>query len=120
MPVRAIRGAITVKSNTKKEIIKETKTLLKKIAEENSLDSKDIISIFFSVTNDLDAAFPAVAAREIGWTDIALMCTNEINVPGSLGMCIRVMMHINTDKSNNEIRHIYLNEASVLRPDLNL
>lgn len=78
----------------------------------------DIISIIFTVTNDLNAAFPAVAARNLGWTSIALMCTNEIDVPGSLKKCIRVLLHVNTDKKNDEIKHIYLNNAKVLRPDL--
>ncbi|HPU41979.1 MAG TPA: chorismate mutase, partial [Acetivibrio clariflavus] len=75
-------------------------------------------SIIFTVTSDLNATFPAVAARNLGWTSIALMCTNEISVPGSLEKCIRVLMHINTDKRNDEIKHIYLNNAKVLRPDI--
>lgn len=120
LAVRAIRGAITVKKNDKQDILKETKLLLEKIVQENKIDEKDIISIIFSVTNDLDAAFPAAAAREIGWTNVALMCTNEINVPGSIVKCIRVLMHINTDKSNSDIKHIYLKGAKVLRPDINI
>ena len=80
--------------------------------------NEDVISIVFTVTRDLDAAFPAVAARQIGLTDIALMCMNEISVPGSLEKCIRVMIHFNTDKSNSEIKHVYLNRARILRPDL--
>jgi chorismate mutase len=118
MPVRAIRGAITVENNCRDEIINETKELLVKIVEENSVDQEDIISIIFSVTKDLDAAFPAVAARQLGWTSIALMCTNEIDVPGSIIRCIRVLMHINTEKRNSDIKHIYLKGAKVLRPDL--
>ncbi|HHW49719.1 MAG TPA: chorismate mutase [Clostridiaceae bacterium] len=118
MPVRAIRGATTVESNSHDEIINETKELLLKIVEENNIVQEDIISIIFSVTRDLDAAFPAVAARQLGWTSIALMCTNEIDVPGSIKKCIRVLMHINTEKRNSDIRHIYLKGAKVLRPDL--
>jgi len=118
MSVRAIRGATTVENNCYDEIINETKELLVKIVEENAIDKEDIISIIFSVTKDLDAAFPAVAARELGWTSIALMCTNEIDVPGSLKKCIRVLMHINTEKRNEDLRHIYLKGAKVLRPDL--
>jgi chorismate mutase len=118
MYVRAVRGAITAKENSRNEILKNTKLLLNKIVEINQIDKNDIISALFSVTSDLDAAFPAEAAREIGWTDIALMCTNEVNVPGGLAKCIRVLVHINTNKSNNEIKHVYLEGAAALRPDL--
>lgn len=118
MGVRAIRGAVTVEDNDAAEIIKESKTLLKEIIDRNDLKREDIISIIFTVTRDLDAAFPAVAARQIGLTDISLMCMNEISVPGSLEKCIRVMLHFNTDKSNSEIKHIYLKNAKILRPDL--
>jgi chorismate mutase len=116
--VRAVRGATTVESNNADEIIKETGELLKKIIEENSIKTDDIISAFFSVTRDLDAVFPAVAARQLGWTNIALMCTNEIDVPGSLEKCIRVLIHFNTDKKNEEMKYIYLKQAKSLRPDL--
>jgi chorismate mutase len=116
--VRAIRGAITVEENNKDLILANTKLLLQKIVEENQICEDDIISIIFSVTRDLNAAFPAAAAREMGWTSIALMCTNEIEVPDSLEKCIRVLIHINTDKSNNDIKHVYLKEARSLRPDL--
>lgn len=118
MGVRAVRGAITVENNSSDEIIEQTKILLKKIVEDNKIEQDDIISIIFSVTKDLDAAFPAVGARQLGWTDIALMCTNEVDIPGSLRKCIRVMMHINTDKNNYEIKHVYLKEAKTLRPDI--
>jgi len=116
--VRAIRGAITVDNNTAEDITEATKVLLEKIIEKNNVPIDDIISIIFSVTKDLDSAFPAVAARKLGWTDVALMCTNEIYVPGSLEKCIRVLMHINTEKSNKDIKHVYLKGAKVLRPDL--
>jgi chorismate mutase len=118
MPVKAIRGAITVDKNEAREIIDSTRLLLESITEKNNLTGTDIISIFFSVTDDLDTAFPAVAAREIGWTEAALMCTNEINVPGSLKKCIRVLMHINCDKSGIPVKHVYLRGAKILRPDL--
>lgn len=118
MPVRAARGAVTVESNSKENIINETKNLLRKLIEENHVVGDDIISIFFSVTRDLNAAFPAAAARELGFTDVALMCTNEIDVPGSLKKCIRILMHFNTEKANKDIRHVYLKGACVLRPDL--
>lgn len=118
MSVRAIRGAVTVENNTAPEIIEETRQLLLEIEHKNEFLQDDIISIIFSVTSDLNAAFPAVAARQIGWNNIALMCTNEVDVLGSLKKCIRVLIHINTDKSNYEIKHIYLKGAKVLRPDL--
>lgn len=118
MLVRAVRGAITVEQNTKEEILTSTEELLREIVKRNNLDNDNIISAVFTMTNDLNAAFPAVAARQLGWTDISLMCTNEINVPGSLQKCIRVLIHFNTDKSNKDIKHVYLREAEKLRPDL--
>lgn len=118
MLVRAIRGAITVQNNTADDIIKETSELLTNIINVNSLNEEDIISIIFTVTNDLDAAFPAQAARKIGWTKVALMCMCEIDVPGSLEKCVRILMHVNTEKKNEEINHVYLNNAKILRPDL--
>lgn len=116
--VRAVRGATTVESNSVAEIIDETKALLLKIIEKNDIVQENVASVIFSMTEDLDAAFPAVAARQIGWSDIALMCTNEVNVPGSLKKCIRVLMHFNTEKKNSEIKHVYLKAAKALRPDL--
>lgn len=116
--VRAIRGATTVAANDEGEMLDTTCELLKVMTEQNGIVKEDIISVIFSVTTDLNAAFPAVAARRLGWTDIALMCTYEIDVPGSLQKCIRVLMHINTEKSNNELKYIYLKDARKLRPDL--
>lgn len=118
--VRAVRGATTVKNNAAEEIIDETKVLLLKIVEENSIDKDDLISIVFSATKDLNADYPAVAAREIGWTHLALMCTNEMDVPGRLEKCIRVMLTFNTHKKNEDLKYIYLNEAKILRPDIAL
>lgn len=119
MMVRAVRGATTVEKNDAEDIIEQTKILLNDIVEKNGLAKEDLISIIFTVTKDLNAAFPAVAARQLGWTSVALMCMNEIDVPGSLRMCIRVMIHINSDKeSNEELQHVYLNGAKILRPDL--
>lgn len=114
----AIRGATTVAANTEKEILDATAELLEKMAERNGLSENNIISIIFSTTADLDAAFPAVAARRLGWNHTAMMCTNEIDVPGSLRKCIRVMMHINTEKKKEELKYIYLRDARSLRPDL--
>ncbi|NLI57065.1 MAG: chorismate mutase [Clostridium sp.] len=117
--VRAIRGATTVLNNDKREILNETKKLLIEVIEKNNLKKDDIISIIFTATKDLNATFPAVAAREIGLNDVALMCMNEIDVPDGLKKCIRVMLHVNANMDKRQIRHVYLNEAKVLRPDLN-
>jgi chorismate mutase len=118
MLVRAIRGATTVNNNDSNEIIEETKKLLTEIVEKNNIIEDDVISIVFSVTKDLNAAFPAVGARKMGWTNVALFCTNEMDVPGSLSKCIRVLLHINTEKSNRDLNHVYLKGAKILRPDL--
>jgi len=118
MQVRAIRGAITVPENTKDAILEGTRELLNEIINRNNIKQDDIISIIFSMTNDLNAVFPAVAARELGLTDVPLMCSNELDVPGSLKSCIRVLLHLNTDKANSEMKHVYLRNAVVLRPDL--
>jgi len=118
MSVRAIRGATTVEDNDKSQIISETKSLLSDIIIKNNIAKEDVISAIFTLTKDLNATFPAIAARELGWTEISLMCTSEIDVPGSLRNCIRVLLHINTDKSNSEIRHVYLKDAKVLRTDI--
>lgn len=118
MFVRAIRGAITVSENTKESILEGTRELLVEIIKRNDLNELDIISAIFTVTSDLNSTFPAIAARELGWTNISLMCTNEIDVPNSLKSCVRVMIHINTDKQNDQIEHVYLKGAKVLRPDL--
>jgi monofunctional chorismate mutase, gram positive type, clade 1 len=118
--VRAIRGAITVEENSSKCILEATKALLNDILEHNSLDADDLISIIFTMTRDLDAVFPARAAREMGIVDVALMCAQEIEVEGALRMCIRVLIHAYFDSgtTNGEIKHIYLERAKELRPDL--
>lgn len=116
--VAALRGATTVVSNTEQEILEATAELLEKMTEQNGIAADDIISVIFSTTTDLNAAFPAVAARRIGWTQTAMMSTNEIDVPGSLRKCIRVMMHINTEKRKEDLKYIYLKDARSLRPDL--
>jgi chorismate mutase len=116
--VRAIRGATTVNENSAEEIYSATRELLEEMTSRNGIGRDDIISVIFSVTSDLNAAFPAVAARQMGWTKTAMMCTYEIDVPGSLPKCIRVMMHLETDKSAEELKFVYLREAKKLRPDL--
>ena len=113
--VRAIRGATTAEENTKGSIVESTIDLLKHIVEENDLDENEVISAFFTTTKDLNAQFPAVAARTIGWTKVALMCSHEMDVPDAQNMCIRVMIHVNTDMLPNQIRNVYLKDAVNLR-----
>lgn len=119
MAVRGIRGATTVCDDDAEAILQATRELLLAICAENpSLQSADIASIFFTVTDDLHAAYPAKAARALGWGEVPLMCAREIPVPGSLPCCIRVMMLWNTDLEQNAVHHVYLHEAVTLRPDL--
>ncbi len=118
MLVRGIRGAITAGSNTKEEIIKRTKELLTNLKKENDFKIEDIVSIFFSITPDLNAAFPAQAARELGWNKVPLFDLQEIDVPGSLPRCIRILVQINCKKSLPEIKPCYLRGAKILRKDL--
>ncbi|AIQ48170.1 chorismate mutase [Paenibacillus sp. FSL R7-0273] len=116
---RGIRGATTVVNNEENEILRETVVLLREIVERNDVIAEDICSVWITVTGDLDATFPARAIREIeGWELVPLMCSVEIPVKGGLPMCIRLMVQVNTDKSQRDIRHVYLNEAKKLRPDL--
>ena len=115
--VRAIRGATTA-DNTKESIIDSTKKLLLEILKVNKLDIVQIISVLFTATADLDRAYPAVAAREMGMTDAALMCVQEMHVAGSLPGCIRVLVTAETDIPQKDVRHVYLRGARVLRPDL--
>lgn len=116
MYCRGIRGATTVEHNDRDEILSATTELLELIIRHNGLRAEDIASAIFSLTEDLDAEFPAVAARMLGWTDVPLMCTREIPVPGSLGKCIRVLLHVNTTRSLTEIQHVYIRGAVHLRP----
>jgi chorismate mutase len=117
--VRGIRGAITISENNSAEIIKATIEILQKIQAENSLKTEDVVSVIFSVTEDIDADFPAQAARQLGWNNVPLFCTREIPVPNSLKLCIRVLMHVNTDKNQADMKAIYLRDAVKLRPDIN-
>lgn len=116
--VRGIRGAVTVDANTRKAIREATQRLLKMIVEQNHLALEDMASVFFTGTKDLDVEVPARAAREMGWTAIPMFCAQEMAVQDSLPRCIRVMIHVNTDKTQQEIQHVYLGEAVRLRPDL--
>lgn len=115
--VRGIRGATTVEENDKEAIIRATEELLEEMAAQNEFHPDDIASVFFTVTPELNATFPAEAARKRGWLMVPMLCATEIPVPGSLPMCIRVLIHLNTDKTPQEIRHVYLRRAVRLRPD---
>ena len=115
---RGVRGATTADSNTREDILQATTQLLALMIRKNDIKSTDIASAIFTTTPDLNAAFPALAARQLGWLDVPLLCTHEIDVPDSLRMCIRVLIHWNTDKSQSEIDHIYVKDAVALRPDL--
>ncbi|NHC39101.1 chorismate mutase [Bacillus sp. MM2020_1] len=117
--IRGMRGAITVNQNTEEEIVTATEELLKKIIEENQIQPDLVASVFISTTEDINAVFPARALRKFeGWTYVPVMCMQEMPVPNSLTMCVRIMMHVNTAKSQDEIIHVYLKGAQVLRPDL--
>lgn len=118
MAVRAIRGATTAEANTKEAIFEASIELLSKIEEKNDLKNTDAISIIFTVTSDLTAVFPAATVRKMGITNVPLLDMAAPDIDGSLKRCIRVMIHINTDKTKDEIKHVYLRGASVLRPDL--
>ncbi len=116
MYCRGIRGATTVERNDRDEILAATTELLELLVRHNELEIEDIASAIFTVTEDLDAEFPALAARSIGWNETALICTREIPVPASLGNCIRVLLHVNTTRSAAEMQHIYIRGAVGLRP----
>ena len=119
MYCRGIRGATTVEHNDREEILAATTELLQLLIRRNDLHAEDVASAIFTVTEDLDAEFPAMAARYLGWTEVALMCTREIPVPGSLEKCIRILLHVNTTRSAAEIQHVYIRGAVNLRPTLN-
>lgn len=117
--MRGVRGAATVERNDESEILAETERLLKEMIGNNEIDAENVASVLISVTEDITACFPAKALRGIeGWTFVPVMCTREIPVSGSLPLCIRIMMHVNTEKSQQEINHVYLGNAISLRPDL--
>lgn len=116
MYCRGIRGATTVEQNDREEILAATAELLQLMISQNELLAEDVASVIFTVTADLDAEFPALAARRLGWTEVALMCAREIPVPGSLSMCIRILLHVNTTRSAAEIQHVYIRGAVSLRP----
>ena len=115
---RGVRGATTVDANSREEILAGTRQLLALMIRLNGIDPHDVASALFSTTVDLDAEFPALAARQLGWLEVPLLCTHELDVPGSLRRCIRVLIHWNTAKTQHDVTHVYLKEAVKLRPDL--
>ena len=116
MATRGIRGATTVERNDRDLILHATHELLDAIVRLNGLRSEDIAYVWFTVTQDLDAEFPAFAARELGWTEVPLMCGREIPVPGALPYCIRALISWNTSKSQHDVQHVFLHRAKELRP----
>jgi chorismate mutase len=116
--VRAIRGATTVEADTAVAIFPRVQELLTELMRRNDVDHDDVISVFFTATADLTSAFPATAAREVGFGDIPLICAREIDVVGATPFCVRVMLHVYTERKRSKIRHTYLHGAQGLRDDL--
>ena len=118
MPCRGVRGATTADANTGESILEATRQLLALMIRQNGIQPEDVASAIFTTTPDLDAEFPALAARQLGWLNVALMCVHELDVPGSLRQCIRILLHWNTDLAADRIVHVYIKDAVRLRPDL--
>jgi len=118
MLTRGVRGATTIEANSPESILDATRELLAAMLKANDLDVEYVASAFSTVTPDLNAEFPAIAARNMGWNTVALLCGHEMNKPGALPMTLRVLLHVNTEKAAREIKHVYLRGARVLRPDI--
>lgn len=117
--MRGFRGATTISQNTEQDIMDETRQLVLEMVQQNNIEPTNISHVFFTVTDDINAAFPAKVARELpGWSHVPVMCMREIDVPNSLEKCIRVMLLAKTDLAQKEVIHIFLNDAVKLRPDL--
>lgn len=116
--VRAVRGAIQIDADDRESIIEGTTELVTEVMARNNLTTDDIISVIFTATPDLTAEFPALAARKLGFHEVPLLCSTEINVPGALPRVVRLMAHINTDRPRQEIQHVYLRGAVALRVDI--
>jgi chorismate mutase len=116
--VRALRGATTVEADTEQQMVERVTTLLKEMWARNDVHHDDLISIVFTVTDDIRSTFPATAARTIGLGDVPLLCSREIPVPGSMPLCVRVLVHLETEKPRAELHHVYLERAKSLRDDL--
>lgn len=118
MPMRALRGAITVDADTREQVAAATNVLLSTLYERNGLQHDDVISILFTATQDIASAPPAASARSFGLVDVPLLCAQEMPVVGSLPLCIRLMLHIETDRPRSELQHVFLRGATALRPEL--
>ena len=118
MYCRGVRGATTTEGNSRDAILQATRQLLALMIRQNAIDPEDVASAIFTTTADLDAEFPALAARQLGWLDVPLLCCNEISVPGSLPRCVRVLVLWNTERPQQDVVHVYLRDAIKLRPDL--
>jgi len=116
--VRALRGATTCDADTPEEIASATQELILSMMQQNGLEHDDVISVLFTTSTDLTSTFPATTARAIGFGDVPLICASEIAVPGAMAHCIRILMHVYTTRSREEIHHIYLRQAQSLRDDL--
>lgn len=116
--IRAIRGATTLDVDDEPHMVERVTGLLAEMLERNAVAHEDLISIFFSATPDLHSAFPALAARRMGLGDVPLMCTQELDIDGATPRCVRVMVHLNSTRARDEMRHVYLEGASGLRDDL--
>lgn len=116
--IRGVRGATTVDENAAETILDATRKLLKAVIEANEIIEDDVASVIFTTTPDLNAVFPAKAARDLGWHRTALMGAQEVDVPDGIPMCIRILIHWNTEKTLDEIQHVYMRGAMALRPDL--
>ena len=118
MPVRGIRGAINIATNAKEEILSKSRELLEAILKANKIEADDIACAIFTLTPDLNADFPAYAARQLGWRDVPLMCARELDVPAAMEKVIRVLLLVNSDTPSSKIKHQYLGDTPKLRPDL--
>jgi chorismate mutase len=114
---RGIRGATTAEANTAEDMLEATDEMMRMLIALNDINPEDVASAYFTTTPDLNATFPAVAAREIGWLEVPLICGHEMTVAGSLQKCIRVLLHVNTNKTASEIKHVYLKGARQLRAE---
>lgn len=116
--VRALRGATTVAADTEAQVTERIQELLREVMARNGLELDDIISVIFTATSDVVSMFPATAARDIGFGTVPLLCAAEIPVPGAMPRCLRVLLHVTTERHPDELRHVYLHGAQVLRDDL--
>lgn len=118
MSVLALRGAITLERDEREHLVERVQRLLAEMLERNDVGHDDLISILFTATPDVHSAFPAAAARAMGLGDVPLICAQELDIDGGMPLCIRVMMHVTTDRRREDLRHVYLEQARGLRDDL--